>query len=108
MGVLFGLYDALHLSSFISVAISYWVGFAVSFISQKFIVFSNHDKRRHIIAKQLVGYSLLVAWNYVFTLAVIALFSSSVSVFVLRTGAIAVTLLWNFAIYKRLFKTVQG
>ncbi|HEY8886538.1 MAG TPA: GtrA family protein [Candidatus Microsaccharimonas sp.] len=102
--ILFTLNHVLHFSPTISVAISFWVGFVVAYVLQKIVTFQNKEKSRHAIAKQLVGYSLLVLWNYGFTLLVVELFQNNLPVVVLRTIVIAITTIWNYALYKILFK----
>ena len=104
MGCLVGLRNGLGLGATLSVAISFWIGFVVAYILQKFIAFQNHDRSKQVIAKQLVGYSLLVGWNYIFTLVVVGVFEQYASVFLLRTIIIIITTLWNYAIYRLLFK----
>lgn len=104
MSVLYTLNHILHASATVSVAISFWVGLIVGYVLQKIIAFQNKEKSRRAIARQLVGYSLLVAWNYGFTLLVVELFQNNLSVVLLRTIVIAITTLWNYAIYKVLFK----
>jgi putative flippase GtrA len=94
----------LQLSAAISVTISFWVGFIVAYILQKIVAFQNKEKSRKAITKQLIGYGLLVLWNYGFTLIVVELFHTSVSVIVLRTIVIAITTIWNYVLYKKLFK----
>lgn len=102
--VLYILNHVLHISATISVTISFWVGFIVAYVLQKLVAFQNKEKSRRAITKQIIGYSLLVLWNYGFTILVVELFHSSVSVVVLRTIVIAMTTLWNYVLYKKLFK----
>ena len=104
MGALFVLHNVLKLSPVTSVAISFWVGFAVAFILQKMVTFKNYQKSAKALAKQLVFYSILVAWNYIFSLAVVALLSPRFSVFTIRTCTILIVICWNFLIYKFIFK----
>jgi putative flippase GtrA len=101
---LYGLNQGLHVSATISVTISFWVGFIVAYILQKLVAFQNKEKSRKALTKQLIGYSLLVLWNYAFTLLVVELFHATVSVIILRTIVIAITTTWNYILYKKLFK----
>ena len=93
----------LGLSPVYSVAISFWLGLAVAFTAQKLITFNNRHTGRtlHI---QGAGYIALVAWNYFFTLTCTSLGRRYFNVFITRTFAILVTTLWNYQIYKHLFK----
>jgi len=107
MGCLFLLHTGLGLNATLAVAISFWVGFIVAYVLQKFVTFKNKDRSRSAVTKQLLGYSLLVGWNYLFTLLVVNLFVQYISVFVLRTLVIITTTAWNYIAYKKLFKTVE-
>lgn len=104
MAILYGLHSVIGLSSLTSVAISFWTGLVVAFILQKVITFQNHHRSLHILSKQIAGYSVLVAFNYFFTLLMVKLFSDKVSVFIIRTGVIILLTGLNFVIYKELFK----
>jgi putative flippase GtrA len=109
MGTLYILKFVFQASDLLAVAISFWVGFAVAFILQKWVTFRSHDKRPKTITKQVLVYSLLAGWNYVFTLILVALLSHSLSVFIVRTLAIAIITIWNYAIYRTIiFKNTQG
>lgn len=108
IATLYSLNQLLHVSPTVSVAISFWVGFIVAYTLQKLVTFQNKEKSRRALTKQLIGYSLLVLWNYGFTLVVVELFHASISVIILRTIVIAITTTWNYFLYKKLFKvTVQ-
>lgn len=104
MATLYGLRIGLGFSPLKSVAISFWVGFIVAFLLQKIVTFKNHEKHARAIAKQLAGYSLLVGWNYGFTLVSVRLLSGTLSVFVIRTLVIMIITSWNFVLYRILFK----
>ncbi len=103
MACLYGLHNGLGLSPTISVAISFWVGFVVAYLLQKFVAFENHDRSKKAVARQLIGYSFLVGWNYLFTLVVVGLFEHMTSIFIVRTIVIIITTLWNYAFYRVLF-----
>lgn len=109
MATLFGLKDGAKFSSIKSVAISYWVGLVVAFLLQKIVTFKNHDRRVHILAKQIVIYALLVVFNYLVTLIAVKLLTPRISVFVVRTLVIALGTIWNYFIYGLIFshKTVE-
>jgi putative flippase GtrA len=104
MATLFGLKDGAKYSSIKSVAISYWVGFAAAFLLQKIVTFRNHDKRVHVLAKQILAYSCLVLFNYVITLLAVKLLTPQLSVFLVRTLVIALATIWNYYFYNLLFK----
>lgn len=101
---LYSLNYILRLSASISVTISFWVGFSVAYILQKLVAFQNKEKSREVITKQIIAYSFLVLWNYIFTLIVVESFHNNISVIVLRTVVIAITTIWNYILYKKIFK----
>jgi putative flippase GtrA len=107
MATLFGLHHGLKISSVYSVAISFWVGLIVAFLAQKYITFENHEKRPHIIGLQLVIYGLLVGFNYLVTLLAVSHFSNRFKVYEIRTVVILLSTVWNYAVYRLLFKQDQ-
>jgi putative flippase GtrA len=107
MGSLYVLNITFGLSSLIAVAFSFWIGFIVAFILQKWIAFKNHDRAARTVTKQLIAYSLLASWNYAFTLGAVALFSPTTSVFIIRTITIMVITMWNFALYRIIFRELS-
>lgn len=108
MATLYSLRIGLELSPVRSVAVSFWAGFLVAFTLQKLITFRNYVRHARGLARQIIGYSLLVLWNYVFTLLMVRLWSGLASVFVIRTLVIIVIMSWNFAAYRILFKKPVG
>lgn len=103
MLALYSLRYIFGLSAITSVAISFWIGFFVAFGLQKTITFKNYDRGAKTISKQLLGYSLLVVFNYAFTLLIVSLLHSQLNVIILRTLVIATITLWNYFIYGKLF-----
>lgn len=87
-------------SAVVAVAIAFWIGLVISFLLQKFVTFS--DKRTHhkVVAAQVVAVSLLVIWNFGFTILVTELLKNVVPPVVTRTLALAITTIWNFYLYK--------
>lgn len=92
-------------SSVISVAASFWIGLVLSFILQKVITFQDKRVHHKVITTQLLLYSLLVLFNFGFTILVTKLFAHSINLVILRSVALAITTIWNYYIYKtRIFK----
>lgn len=88
-----------------AVAISFWFGLVVSFTLQKLVTFS--DKRTHhkVVLPQIGAFSLLVGFNFGFTIVVTRLLEHSLPVVAIRTLAIGITTLWNYYLYKtRIFR----
>ncbi len=95
----------MGLNAVLAVGISFWVGLAVSFILQKLITFG--DKRTHykVLIPQLLAFSLLVLFNFGFTLLVTKLLVHVLPPVITRTLALAITTIWNFYLYNtRIFK----
>lgn len=100
------LAQAAGTSSLVAVGLSFWLGLIASFVLQKFFTFS--DKRVHhtILLPQIVAVSLLVLFNFGFTLLMTHLLEPIVPAAISRTIALGVTTIWNFYLYKtKIFKT---
>ncbi|HSW81398.1 MAG TPA: GtrA family protein [Candidatus Saccharimonas sp.] len=92
----------LHFSAELATACGFWIGLPTSFLLQKIFAFKDYEKSLKTISKQLGAYALLVAFNYVFTLIVVAMLPESWLIFS-RTLALVITTLWNFAFYRIIF-----
>lgn len=95
----------LGASAVVAVGISFWIGLLISFALQKLVTFN--DKRMHhkVLLPQIMAYSLLVLFNFGFTILVAKLLSDIVPAVVTRTIALGITTIWNFYLYKtRIFK----
>lgn len=104
MAVLVVARDGLKFGSLTAVAISFWVGFIISFVLQKIFAFKNHETGFTVLGRQLGLYALLVAFNFGFTLLLVRLFDNTFSVYLIRTIAIFIITSWNYLVYKRIFK----
>ena len=92
-------------SAIVAVGLSFWLGLLVSFALQKLVTFS--DKRMHhkVLIPQVVAFSLLVLFNFGFTVLVTKLLQHVVPAVITRTIALGLTTIWNFYLYKtRIFK----
>lgn len=92
-------------SAVVAVGLSFWLGLIVSFLLQKLVTFG--DKRMHhkILIPQVIAFSLLVLFNFGFTILVTKLLVSFIPAVLTRTLALGITTLWNFYLYKtRIFK----
>ncbi len=83
-----------------AVGLAFWIGLIISFGLQKFVTFG--DKRTHhkIVIAQFLAVTALVLFNFGFTLMVTKLLSHVIPAVICRTGALAITTLWNFYLYK--------
>lgn len=104
MATLFGLKNIFHLSPVRAVAVSFWVALIIAFVLQKLITFKNSEIEIGAIGRQLTGYGLLVAWNYIFTLVTVHFLVAWVVVYIARTVTIMIIMCWNYLFYKQIFK----
>lgn len=89
----------------LAVGLSFWLGLIASFGLQKFITFQDKRKQRSVVLVQFLAVSLLVLWNFGFTLLITNILKGHISTFLCRTLALGITTLWNFYLYKtRIFK----
>jgi len=94
-----------HASNLVAVGLSFWLGLIVSFGLQKIVTFRDRRLHHKVLIPQLVAYTLVVLFNFGFTLFVAHLLARSVTPFGARTLALTVTTLWNFYLYKtRIFQ----
>lgn len=92
--------QSLGASPVLAVGISFWVGLVISFLLQKLITFEDKRTDHKILLPQIVVYCLLVLFNFGFTIAATKLISPPVPAVIARTGALAITTIWNFYIYR--------
>lgn len=92
--------QSLGASSVAAVALAFWLGLAASFGLQKVVTFG--DKRAHykVLLPQLAAFSLLVMFNFGFTILLTKLLSDTFSAVICRTLALGITTIWNFYLYK--------
>lgn len=93
----------------VAVGISFWTGLVVSFLLQKFVTFGDKRVHHKVLLPQILAFSLLVLWNFLFTIGVTALLAGIIAPTITRTLALAVTTIWNFYLYKtRIFRTNEN
>jgi len=99
----------LGASAVVAVSLSFWIGLCVSFLLQKLITFGDKRTHRKLLIPQLAAFSLLVLFNFFFTISVAKVLSDTLPATVTRTIALAMTTTWNFYLYKtRIFKTDES
>jgi putative flippase GtrA len=92
-------------SAVVSVAISFWLGLFVSFILQKLVTFGDRRTHHRVVLPQIGAFSLLVMFNFGFTIAATKVLQHDLPVVVIRTLAIGITTMWNYYLYKtRIFR----
>jgi putative flippase GtrA len=84
----------------LAVGLSFWLGLLVSFGLQKAVTFSDRRTHHRVLLPQIAAFSLLVLFNFGFTLLVTKLLSPPVPAVITRTIALGITTFWNFYLYK--------
>jgi putative flippase GtrA len=97
----------LGASSVLAVGISFWVGLVVSFLLQKFFTFGDTRTHHKVVILQVLAVSLLVLFNFGFTLLFTSVFQNSLPAAFARTFALGITTIWNFYLYKTRIFTEQ-
>jgi LmbE family N-acetylglucosaminyl deacetylase/putative flippase GtrA len=92
--------QALGASSVLAVGVAFWLGLIVSFGLQKIVTFGDKRLHHRILVPQLIAFSLLVLFNFGFTLLFTKLLEDTLPAVWCRTLALAVTTIWNFYLYK--------
>jgi putative flippase GtrA len=99
------LATSLGATAVAAVAISFWIGLIVSFTLQKLVTFSDKRTHHRVVLPQIGAFSLLVGFNFGFTILMTRWLENDLPVVVIRTLAIGVTTLWNYYLYKtRIFR----
>ncbi|MDB5165523.1 MAG: hypothetical protein JWM00_413 [Candidatus Saccharibacteria bacterium] len=99
----------LGASAIIAVALSFWLGVAVSFLLQKFITFRDTRLHHRVLLPQIIAVSMLILFNFGFTMVITGLLTNLLPAVVIRTIALGITTLWNFYLYQtHIFKTSEG
>jgi putative flippase GtrA len=99
----------LGASAVLAVGLSFWLGLIVSFTLQKIVTFHDHELHHRVLIPQILAFSVLVLFNFGFTLLVTKLLSPPVPAVIARTIALAITAIWNFYLYKRhIFRTMRS
>ena len=90
----------LGLSAVGAVAVSFCLGLIVSFSLQKAITFKDRRVHHRILLPQIIAFSILVLFNFTFTISLTKLLSPGVPAVISRTIAIGITTIWNYYLYK--------
>lgn len=108
LAVIFGA-QRLGAGPVLAVGIAFWTGLIVSFLLQKLVTFGDTRMHHKVLIPQVIAFSLLVLWNFGFTILVTKLLVHYVPAVVTRTIALGITTIWNFYLYKtRIFKTDEN
>ncbi len=97
--------QTLGATTVLAIGISFWSGLIVSFILQKFVTFGDNRIKRKIVIAQVSAFSLLVLFNFGFTILIGKLLEGTLPAVAIRTIALGITTIWNFYLYKtKIFK----
>ena len=92
-------------SAVLAVGLSFWLGLILSFGLQKGVTFGDKRLRRSVLLPQVLAFSVLVMFNFGFTVFTTNLLSPWAPAAVTRTLALGATTIWNFYLYKtRIFR----
>ena len=98
--------QSLGANNVLAVGLSFWLGLIVSFILQKVITFKDKRTHHRVLLPQIIAFSLLVLFNFGFTILVTELLTGIVPAAITRTIALGITTVWNFYLYRtKIFKT---
>ena len=93
----------------VAVGIGFWFGLIVSFSLQKLITFGDKRLHHRILIPQLLAFTLLVLFNFGFTILMAKLLTHVFPAVVIRTVALGITTIWNFYLYRtRIFKQAES
>lgn len=109
----------IGLSSVMSVGVAFWFGLLVAFFLQKAFTFKDSGTSKKRTTLQFALYGALVAFNYVFTLLLVAYSDTiggavfglvknlpivgdieSFNLLFTRSLALGITIIWNFLLYR--------
>ena len=97
--------QSVGLSAVAAVAVAFVIGTLVSFALQKLVTFGDKRKKARIVGVQLAATIGLVMFNFGFTVLCTALLQKHLPAVAIRTGALLITTIWNFYLYRtRIFK----
>lgn len=92
--------QSLGASPVLAVSASFWFGLLVSFWLQKLVTFGDKRMQHRILLTQFIAVLLLVLFNFGFTVLLIRLLEHRFPAAFIRTGALGITTIWNFYLYR--------
>lgn len=98
------LHGVLGVNVLIAATISYWVSIAYNFLVNRFWTFSATEKSG--LARHLVLYLLLLGFNYLFTIAFLAVTGHlGMHYTIAKVLAVAIQMTWTYVTYKKVIFT---
>lgn len=105
MLILITLRYGVSLGDLLSVGLSYWLGFIFSFFLQRSFAFRDKARTKRVVSAQFVATVILLALNYLVTLALVGLLAGQyhINIVLVRTIAVILISSWNFLFFRTLF-----
>lgn len=92
--------QTLGASATVAVGLSFWIGLIISFVLTKVITFKDKRTHHRVLVPQIAAFSLLVLFNFSFTVLVTHWLQNALPAVATRTIALGITTIWNFYLYK--------
>ncbi len=103
LGLLIFLHSKARLGLSIATTISYWISVVYNFSLNRWWTFSASENSS--LSKHLSTYSVLLAFNYLFTVIFVSLASHSINYALAKVIAVMFQMCWNYFIYKNVIFT---
>lgn len=104
-GLLVILHDILNFNVLVAASISYWTSIIFNFTINRYWTFNSTEKGE--LKKHIVEYSILLAFNYAFTIGFIAAATGlGLHYTIAKVLAVGLQISWTYYIYKNvIFKS---
>lgn len=104
--LLIGLHSSLGVNVILAATISYWTSITFNFLANRAWTFEVGEQS---IMKHLVAYLTLLAANYLFTIAIIAIGQQlGIHYTVAKVVAVVIQMAWTYLVYKKvIFKSQE-
>jgi len=99
IGLLIILHGSFGLSVALSTTIGYWVSVVYNFNLHRIWTFGGISNKK--IHQHLIPYSLLLAFNYLFTVIFVSFSSHHINYAVAKTLCVIMQTTWNYFIYNK-------
>jgi putative flippase GtrA len=102
--LLVALHGSVGMNVLVAASISYWTSIIFNFLANRFWTFEATEQS---IMKHVAAYLLLLAANYLFTIAIIALGQQlGIHYTIAKVIAVIIQMAWTYLVYKKvIFKT---
>lgn len=97
------LHGKLNINLELATTVSYWTAIIYNFFLNRHWTFSSTDKTN--LKKHIVLYAILLAFNYIFTLAFVSIGSHFMNFALAKILAVCIQTSWTYYLYKtKVFK----